>query len=162
MYKEDFEGERSDRAKAHGMMDEIRSKHQEEKVKMEDQIRRLQKELHTAQEEVDTHKYSRELAEKTHQRKEHEMTAALAVTEKAKEETKTKALQVTQYKKQVDQLQDQVTIVGGTCTYMYVAVRYVTGRNLHKRMLSSLLCTQRSSLCNVSVARDLLQVHTVQ
>ncbi len=108
---------------------------------MEDQIRRLQNELHTAQEEVDTHKYSRELAEKTHQRKEHEMTAALAVTEKAKEETKLKSLQVAQYKKQVDQLRDQVMIVGSTCTYMYVVVdTYVTGRNSHKRMLNSLLC----------------------
>ncbi len=29
-------------------------------------------------------------------------------------------------------------------------------------MLNSLLCTQQSSFCNVSVPRDLLQAHTVQ
>ncbi len=36
------------------------------------------------------------------------------------------------------------------------------GRNLHKRMSNSVLCTQQSSYCNVSVPRDLLQTHTVQ
>ncbi len=150
MYKEDFEGERSDREKAHRMMDEIRSKHQEETVKMEDQIRRLQKELHTAQEEVDTHKYSHELAEKTFQRKDHEVPAALAAIEKAKEETKTKSLQVTQYKKQVDQLRDQVKLIVVLvispkvlqdytlgCMYIVLQVALLTIFSLQLRLLRS-------------------------
>ncbi len=110
MYKEDFQRERDDRAKAHGQKDEIRQQYLKEKAKMEDTIRKLQAEAQSAQDELEAHREALEKPSKQLQLRNRQVASVQDALDKAKEETRTKALQVTQYKKKFDELQEKVRV----------------------------------------------------
>ena len=116
IYKEDFLKERDDRAHLHTQLDDLRKKSEEESIQLEEHIRKLQVELRRAETDLRSFQDSVDIRKKTGQRKVHELESALALAKTAQEESKTKALQVTQYKKQADQLHKQVSTCAVVCT----------------------------------------------
>ncbi len=109
VYK-DFLRERDDRAKAHGQKDEIRQQYLKEKATMEDTICKLQAEVQIARDELKAHREALEEASKQLQLRDRQVASIQVASDKAKEETRAKALQVIQYKKKFDELQEKVRI----------------------------------------------------
>ncbi len=107
VYKEDFQRERDDRAKAHGQKDEIHQQYLKEKAKLEDTIRKLQAEAQSARGEVEAHREALEEASKQLQLRNRQVASVQGASDK---ETRAKALQVIQYKKKYDELQEKVCI----------------------------------------------------
>ena len=107
MYKEDFDHEREDRAKAHSQMDDIRTEFTTELEKTRGELQLCKKQLTEV--------------EAVNKRKEGELRSGLEEALAARQEVQAKTSQVKQYKKQVDSLKAQVSAC--MCRVIHIMIK---------------------------------------